>query len=124
MKYLKKVISFNKLIFNKQSLLATFSAFLFLNYVFGCKYSVRLSENPIYSNSFYPLIISWILVVNVFKPQKNFLIKIALAIFAFSIFFLLFENRIVAEVLISYSLIIVSTIIIMDIIELKNDEKD
>lgn len=117
-----KLIQFLRILDLKKIILFLFISCLLANYIFGVRYNILLSENLIYKNSFYPLLITWILLIWKASLGIKFLFKTALAICIISIIFFLLENRIVSEILLSYGLIIFLTITLISVKNIRNEK--
>lgn len=107
----------------KKIILVTFFLFLIINYFFGFHYAIPLGENVIYRDSYYPLLVLWILVLATWKTSDTNLYKIGFWLFLFSTIYLLVDKRTVAEILMSYSLVVFVTGVILSINKLKNEKK-
>jgi hypothetical protein len=119
MKILNRYIKQNKI---KNIIFSLFLILLVFNYVYGYRFSIPVIDNLVYKNTYYLLIVLWILVVWLWQLKKKLLIKIGFFLFLFSCFYQLLDKRIVAEILMSYCLLVFLTATIILIIESLRDE--
>jgi hypothetical protein len=112
MKNIVKYFRQNKI---KKIMVILFLLILGINYIYGYRYSIPLIDNLVYKNSYYPLVFLWIGLVWCWKLSEKFLFKIGFILFFFSSFYQLIDKRIVAEILMSYCLLVFLTATILSI---------
>ena len=101
----------------KKISLVIFLPILSINYIYGYRYAIPLIDNLVYKNSYYILLFAWIFLVWFWKLKATFLFKLGFILFGFSCFYQLFNRRIVAEVLMSYCLLVFLTATLLLLIE-------
>jgi hypothetical protein len=101
-----KYFSQNKI---KKIVMISFLLILSINYIYGYRYSIPLIDNLVYKNTYYPLIFLWIGLVWCWHLSEKFLFKVGFILFFFSCFYQLIDKRIVAEILMSYCLLVFLT---------------
>jgi hypothetical protein len=119
MKILNSYIKRNKV---KNIILFLFLIFLIINYVYGYRFSIPVIDNLVYKNTYYPMALLWILVVWLWNLNKQFLFKTGFFLFLFSCIYQVLDKRIVAEILMSYSLLVFLTATIILIFESLRNE--
>ena len=101
-----------------------FILMLSVNYFFGYRYPINLSENFLYRNTFFPLLVLWILLIWICKLSSQFIFKIAGILFIFSLIYQILDKRVVAEILMTYCLLLVMTVVVIYLKEMVNDNKE
>lgn len=119
MKIINRYIKQNKI---KNTIFSLFLILLVINYVYGYRFSIPVIDNLVYKNTYYLLIILWILVVWLWQLKKKLLVEIGFFLLLFSCFYQLLDKRIVAEILMSYCLLVFLTATIIIIFESLRDE--
>ncbi len=119
MKIINRYIKQNKI---KNIIFSLFLILLVINYVYGYRFSIPVIDNLVYKNTYYLLIILWILVVWLWQLKKKLLIEVGFFLLLFSCFYQLLDKRIVAEILMSYCLLVFLTATIIIIFESLRDE--
>jgi hypothetical protein len=116
---LNKYIKQNKI---KNIIFSLFLILLVINYIYGYRFSIPLIDNFVYKNTYYLLIVLWISIVWLWSLKKQFLFKTGFFLFLFSGIYQVLDKRIVAEILMSYSLLVFLTATIILIFESLRNE--
>jgi hypothetical protein len=108
----------------KNALLVFFMIMLMINYIYGYRYSIPLIDNFVYKNTYYLLVILWVLVIWFWHLKIQQLTRLGFSLFLFSCFYQLLDKRIVAEILMSYCLLVFLTATILILVENIRNEKN
>lgn len=107
----------------KKVLLVLFLLILFVNYFYGYRYNLVLADNVIYKNSYYPLVLLWFFIIRSWHFSVIFIFKLALILLLFSVSYQYLDKRIVAEILMTYCLLLIMTVVMMYLKEMIDDKK-